>query len=429
MSMESNKVEEKYSEDDVNGQEEFSFLQETIKKKPVTLRTIANQLGKMIAYGIVFGLVASLSFFTLKPWAETKFQKNPGKVVIPKDEENELGNNNFAASDTVDTLELTLDNYRQMSDALYQVARDADKSIVEIRGIHGKEGWVRETYDTVNSVSGVIIADTGSELLLLANDSVLEKAESMTVTFRDGNTYNTKLRSQDKNLGIAIFSVEKSEMQSGTLKSMKVAVLGNSNLVKRGNTLIALGKPFGYTNGIGYGVASSTRKKISLADGNYNLILSDIPGNKNGNGFFINLDGEIVGMIQPKVSKDEDLCTSNALAISSIKESIERLSNGKSVPYIGILGIDVTEEIENAQGIPMGVYVENVEPDSPAMLAGIQSGDVITFVEKKEITTLDEYQDVIAVYKAGQQIKLSGKRRGNDGYVDIEFEVTVGNRE
>lgn len=429
VSMESNKDRKGYQEEDANGQEEFSFLQETIKREPVTGKMIAKQLGKMAICGIVFGLMAGLSFFALKPWAETTFQKNPDKVTIPKDKEEDTEDEEEQQDEVVMTPELTLDSYRQMTAQLYEVAREAGKSIVEIKGIHGNEGWIRESYDMANSVSGAIIADTGAELLMLASNSVLQDSESITVTFDDGNTYIAKLKKQDKNLGIAIFSVMKADLKSGTLDHVKPAKLGNSNLVTRGNVLIALGKPFGYSDGLGYGVASSVRKTISLADGDYRLLLSDIPESDNGSGFLLNIQGEIVGIIKREITNDESLCVSNALAISDLKESIELLSNGKSVPYVGITGTEVTEVIEKEQGIPRGVYVKNVESDSPAMEAGIQCGDIITGVEKAKITTLNAYQNGILKYEAGEQIKLSGQRRSNSGYVELEFTVTVGSRE
>lgn len=384
---------------------------------------------KMAICGIVFGVMACIGFFALKPWAETTFQKDPGKVTIPRDEEEETDDKEEEPKTEVVVADLNMESYRQLNQSLYQVAKEVGKSIVEVRGIHGNEGWIKESFDTVNSVSGVILADNGLEILILANNSILDGAESTSVTFEDGSTYPSKLKKQDKNLGIAVFSVVRANMKSNTLEQMKVANLGNSNLVHRGDMLIALGKPFGYSDGLGYGVASSIKKEITLADGDYSLLLSDIAGSSKGSGVLANVRGEVVGLIMPKITSGANVYTTNALAISDLKKTIEMLSNGLSVPYIGILGTEVNEEIEKEQGIPRGVYVKNVETDSPAMQAGIQNGDIITNVAKSKITTWDAYQKAILEYKAGDQITLSGQRRGNDGYVEITFNVTIGSRE
>ena len=89
----------------------------------------------------------------------------------------------------------------------------------------------------------------------------------------------------------------------------------------------------------------------------------------------------------------------------------------------------MTETIEKEQGIPRGVYVRTVEAESPAMAAGIQSGDVITSIGKAKVTTLNAYQNSVIQYKTGEVVTLHGKRKGNDGYVEIDFKVTIGSRE
>ena len=125
-------------------------------------------------------------------------------------------------------------------------------------------------------------------------------------------------------------------------------------------------------------------------------------------------------------ARDEDMATVTAYGISDLKAMIECLSNGETVPYLGITGVSVTEEIASDQGIPRGVYVQKVEADSPAMEAGIQSGDVITEVAKTAVTTLSAYHTVLMKQKTGDSIRVKGMRKGTDGYVDVQYNVTVG---
>jgi len=369
-----------------------------------------------------------VGFFALKPWAESTFHQNTNKVTIPKDKEEEEPTEKTEQAQT-NIPEMTVASHEQLNEALFEVAKKAEKGVVEVRGIHGKEGWIEETYDTVNSVSGIIIADTGVEILMLADSSVLKDAESLNCTFCDGSTYRADVKKQSKNLGIAVFSVKKATLKSTTMRQISVLALGNSNLVTQGDTLIALGKPFGYSDAISYGIASTVGKKISFADGDYRMILSDVPGSGNGSGIFINTAGEVVGLIKPDLSGNDHISTTNALAISDLKTEIELLSNGKSVSYVGITGAEITEKMEGEHGLPQGLYVKNVEADSPAMAAGIQCGDIITSIGKTKITTQDAYQNTILEYEPGTQIELSGKRRSNNGYAEIKFTVTVGSKE
>lgn len=427
--MESKKDPRKYEEEKPEPKEEYSFLQETIKGEPATWKKMAGHLGKIALYGAIFGIMSCIAFFALKPWAEDMFQKDSGKVTIPKDTEEETEGENPEEEKEPEEPEFTVESVEKIEQAVYAVAREAGHSIVEIKGIHGDEGWIRESFDTKNSVSGAIIADTGAQFLILADNSIVDNSESFTVTFEDNRSYDIKLQKQDKNLGIAIFGIHKTALENGTLNYAKPLILGNSHLTRRGDVVIALGKPFGYSGGYGWGEVSSVKKVISPADGDYGLILTDIPGTVNGTGVLINTSGEMVGMIRHQITSGEHVTVTNALAISDLKSTIELLSNNQSVPYVGIYGTDVTEEIEGEKGIPRGVYVKNVEAESPAMAAGIQSGDVITSVGKTKISTLNAYQNTLMEYKVGQEVVLHGKRKGNNGYVTLEFSVVVGSRE
>ena len=118
-----------------------------------------------------------------------------------------------------------------------------------------------------------------------------------------------------------------------------------------------------------------------------------------------------------------------AYGISDLKDALEFLSNGQAVPYIGIQGVTVTEELTASQGIPAGVYVQEVSADSPAMAAGIQSGDVITEVDGTSVTTLSGYNNALMQQETGNEIRVRGQRQGTGGYVDITFRVTVGSKE
>ena len=105
------------------------------------------------------------------------------------------------------------------------------------------------------------------------------------------------------------------------------------------------------------------------------------------------------------------------------------LVNGESVPYIGISGTAVTDEIAQQQSMPSGMYVVQVDADSPAMAAGIQSGDVIQEISGTEVMNTSTYEKAVLECKTGENVKLKGSRLGADGYVDIEFTVTVGSQE
>lgn len=124
---------------------------------------------------------------------------------------------------------------------------------------------------------------------------------------------------------------------------------------------------------VGFGTIANSRNELDADDGSYQLLCTDIGAAEDGTGVIVNLSGEVVGIIDQSISDNSSKRLVTGYGISGLKSEIELLSNGQAVPYVGIRGLDVTAEIE-AQGIPNGVYVQTVEPDSPAMAAESRAG-------------------------------------------------------
>ena len=240
--------------------------------------------------------------------------------------------------------------------------------------------------------------------------------------------YRKSVKKKDESLGFAIYAVSGSSIEQSTWTQISTAKLGSSNSVQKGDAVAVLGKPFGYAGAVGFGTIANSRNELDADDGSYQLLCTDIGAAEDGTGVIVNLSGEVVGIIDQSISDNSSKRLVTGYGISGLKSEIELLSNGQAVPYVGIRGLDVTAEIE-AQGIPNGVYVQTVEPDSPAMAAGIQSGDIITEAAGKKISSLAVYQSVMRDQKSGSKIRLKGQRQGSGGYVDISFDVTVGSKE
>ena len=409
-----------------SSEEKFSFLQETIKKEPVSKKKLFKKILLLVLGGILFGAAACLGFYALKPWATSWFQGRVHRISIPEDAENtEDGQENHEpvgdVAESAADYETTLRN-------LYQVAVEAERSVVTIRETETDLEFLTEDGQE-ESVSGVIIADNGREILVLGSNRLCRGQESWTVQFVDGKVYKASLKKQDKTKGLAVFAVDRSKMDSETWENMKIASLGNSNIQGRGSAVFALGNMFGYPGGVSCGMISSVKQEMHLADGSYEVLATDIPAEKGGTGILFNIDGEVIGLMVPEIWPDNGGNLVNACAISAMKPSIERLSNGESVPYVGIRGVMADGKDAEEQGIAKGLYVQKVEADSPAMMAGIQSGDVLTVVDGIKLTEFKVYQKLLQECEAGESIKIKGCRKGNDGYVDIEYNVTIGSNE
>ena len=338
---------------------------------------------------------------------------------------------NTATAEEEQSLVVSMDHYREMNAALTEIADKAKCCMARISitaddtvGAENITGADETDATGTDNVTGVIIADNGQEYLIFGSNRVCQEGEAVEVTFADGRSYEASVKQTDGTLGYAVYAVHKSSLAASTAEKIQVATLGRTGTAEQGNTVIAMGDPFGYGDSIGYRLLRHPVQKRTVPMGSH-VIGTDISGTSDGTGALFNVNGEVVGMIDA-AARDEDMTTVTAYGISDLKSMIECLSNGETVPYLGITGVSVTEEIASDQGIPRGVYVQKVEADSPAMEAGIQSGDVITEVAKTEVTTLSAYHTVLMKQKTGDSIRVKGMRKGTDGYVDAQYNVTVG---
>lgn len=414
-------------------EEEYSFLTETIKPKSISRGKLFAQLIRMAVYGLIIGFFACCSFFALKPWAERMLEEDSEEVTIPEDTA-EIPKEETTEAEAEPFI-LDEQSYRQMMDKLYLTAQEAKKCLVTVR-VKSEEDWTKELEKTNSSVIssvGIIAADNGKELLVLADNSVCEKASEWEILFTDGKSLAGTLKVQDKNRGLAVFSIAQEEIPETTANRIQAAELGNSNLVIQGDVVIGLGNLFGYEEGLGYGVVSSVAYEEVFSDGQCGIIATDIAVAQSGTGILINQKGQIIGLIRQGLLKHGETesaeVTANALAISDLKAVMELMLNGKSVPYAGMHGVTVTADVAEEQGIPQGLYVTQVEGDSPAMEAGIQNGDVIQFVNGEEVTGITSFERALLRCTSGESVKVQGMRRGSDEYVEAEFSLNVGSKE
>lgn len=428
-----------------NNDNEFSFIKEKIKDKPLNKKRIALKALMCIIMAIVFGIIASFTFVLTRPYFEEKMVKKeePDKVEIPKDETStDEAENTIAQVPTENTTqetvqleenpivnpvyELELDDIETIYKKLNAVTKEADKFLVTVTGVTSDVDWFNDTLENTGQAAGIIVANNGQELLMLTNLNVVNNVEKITVTFIDGSTVEASAGKYDSNTQTAIVSVPLENIAETTMNSISVASLGNSYASCKGDVVISVGSPLGYNDSVTYGMLTSTSKSVTTIDANYRILTTDAVGSTNASGAVINLNGEVIGYIAPQYNADSSMGVITALAISDLKMIIEKLLNNEDIVYLGVKGSDVTVEIANQQQLPVGVYVVETTLDSPAMTAGIQNGDVITKIGDIDINSVRDLQNELGKYLSNQVISVVVKRQGIDEYKDINFTLTLG---
>ena len=408
-------------------EEEYSFLQEIIKDEAGDQAKWKHDVLRRIQLGLIFGLVACFTFFACKPWVEKRFEEDPTEVTIPQDEQREEEQTQQEGEQVQEQKTvLTTETYQEMLNNLKQVSGEVRKSVVEIQGAVTEEEFSKDQEDKEKSISGMIVADNGQELLILAGELPVKDAKIIRVTFSGDSQCDAILKSRDAGLGLCVYAVQRKNIADDVWAQIETATLGGSKVVSEGDTVIAVGKLYGCDTIAEYGVIESGENYLDKADGQYQTIYTDVAGDISGSGVLVNIRGEVIGIINTSVRTDDHTNKISGYGISDIKDVIELLSNGKNVPYLGVSGVEVSSEMQG-QGIPQGVYVKEVDAGSPAMAAGIQSGDIITNIADTDIINLLGYHNTLMKQNVGDKILVRGKRQGTGGeYVDIDFGVTVG---
>lgn len=327
----------------------------------------------------------------------------------------------------VQKIDMSVSDYQKLYSNLYKLVQDAAKSMVTVTGVVSDVDWFNNTFENKGQTAGLIVADNGKELMILTEKETVEQAEKVHVTFCDNTQVTAALKQADPTTGLAVISVNLADIGEDTKEIIKAAKLGSSNSGSGllATPVIALGRPMGNVNSVAYGMITSMDTVLNLTDGNYRLLTTDIYGSTSGSGVIINLNGQVLGIISQRNNSSDAKNLVSALGISDLKNNIEKLSNGQAMAALGIYGTDVPEEIQESQGVPAGAYVTGIVMDSPAMVAGIQSGDVIVKMGTEEITSFQEYNKEMMSLVPDSQITITVMRQVQDEYQEMAVDVIL----
>ena len=190
-----------------------------------------------------------------------------------------------------------------------------------------------------------------------------------------------------------------------------------------GMPVIAIGAPIGIKGSEEYGFITSMSQEKELSDFNVHLLTTDIYGSDKSSGVIVDYSGQVIGIITNAFGSGSLQNMITTYSISDIKDTIENLANGKERTYMGIIGTSVTQDAVESFGLPTGAYVLNVDPDSPAMAAGIQSGDVITQIGTEPVRDYKDYTTILSQLSPGVETVVTVQRFSRGDYTELTFEV------
>lgn len=434
---------------DTDQNKQSDFMMEKIKERPVNKKKLLRRTVTTAAMAVIFGLIACLTFLILEPvfsnWLYP--EEEPQAVVFPE-EIDELAPEDMLVEDEtpsiqeavesvmledeqiqkiLDNVSLDKGNYLQLYDAMSSYVEELNASMVTVTGVSSNVDWLNDTYEQEGQTYGVLVANNGKEYLILTSRATVRQKENIRVTFCSGESAEAEVKQTDSQTSLAVVAVPISSLTKETRDAVKVATLGSSNLKNPvGIPVVALGSPLGSVGSAGYGMIVSAAAPLSKVDANYKLFVTDIAGTSDGLGVLFNMQSQIVGIITPDRARAELKNNVTAVGISELRKLIENMSNGKTAAYMGISGTDVTADANREYGVPFGAYVREIEMDSPAMLAGIQRGDVIVEIAGNSIENFNNYAASLLRLDAGQTVTVIVQRSVQNSYREMEIELTLG---
>ena len=292
------------------------------------------------------------------------------------------------------------------------------------------------TQEGASSGSGIIIGENDTELLIATNYHVVEGNDALEITFIDGTVGQAHIKGTNPDMDLAVVSVALDSLSAETKSSIAVASLGNSDELKLGQPVIAIGNALGYGQSVTTGVVSALDREIAVEEGSTgSFIQTDAAINPgNSGGALLNMNGEVIGINSSKIGGSAIEGMGYAIPISAAEPIISDLSlqttkvkvDAANRGYLGVSIKEIPSTDVQKYGIPQGVLVAEVVKGSAAEAAGMRMYDIIVGFDTFEISEYTDLQEALQYYAAGTTVPVEVMRIQNSGYQRITLQVTLG---
>lgn len=393
----------------------------TSKPKKGYMKKVALVVGAAVLFGAVGGVtMQGTSYLTGK--------------LLGKNTKSTVGTTKTVSNAklTTSTSTVTSDVSDIVENTLPSIVSITNMSVQEVQNFFG--GISQQESESAGS--GIIISQNDSELLVVTNNHVVEGSDTLTVTFNDGNSVEAQIKGTDSARDLAVVAVPLDKISDDTMNAIKVATLGDSDSLKVGEPAIAIGNALGYGQSVTTGIVSATGRTIDGFDGEY--IQTDAAINPgNSGGALLNSNGEVIGINTAKVATDSVEGMGYAIPISDASDTIQNLMNQVTKTkvseaeqgYLGIQGVDVSDESAKMYNMPTGVYISDVVKNGGAQQAGLTKGSVITGLEGTTISDMNSLKEQLQYHRVGDKVKVTVQVPGNNGeYTEKTVEVTLGSK-
>jgi len=383
--------------------------------------------------GLCFGLFTGVGFYavveTTDLFADNKvYVETPAKIETTTEKDSAAISLNRAESTSVVT-----------SDVSDMVAEVMPAMVTIINNYTETTTYWGRTYsqEAQSSGSGIIIAQTEDELLIATNYHVIQDADSLDVTFIDDSVGSAAVKGTDSGMDLAVIAIPLDSLDADTMANITIAKMGDSDALRLGEPVVAIGNALGYGQSVTGGYVSALNREMSMDNVKGTFIQTDAAINPgNSGGALLNMKGEVIGINSSKIGGSAIEGMGYAIPISAaepimselmLKETRTKVTDG-NVGYMGLNLQTVTEEFAYLYNMPIGVFVRTVEEGSPAQSAGVLAGDIICEMDGTSVDTYEDLQGVLQYFAPGSSTTLTVMRQMDGAYTEVELNITFGER-
>lgn len=422
------------------------------KKNPKNSKKLAKKIGAITLSAVLFGSVAAGSFQAVNYFSPVSKTTNSSSQTSKSNSSSAsllktTTTSNSSNKGSLDVSDIT-------TSAMPSIVSITNKSVQEVQDYFSQFGFggqgQTQTQETESQGSGIIIGKNDTELLMVTNNHVVEGADTLSVCFIDNKVYEANVKGTDAENDLAVIAVPLDSISDDTMSQIAVASIGDSDSLKVGEQVVAIGNALGYGQSVTTGIVSAVNRALSnnssdTQDSNSSsddsssatYIQTDAAINPgNSGGALLNMNGEVIGINSAKLASTEVEGMGYAIPISRVSDIIDNLMNqttrtkvdSDKQGTIGIKGINVTSDVQKKYNLPEGIYVSEVTSGSAAEKAGITSGSIITKFDGKSVTDIESLQDLLQYYKAGETVELTLQVPDSDSYKEKTVSISLGSK-
>lgn len=406
--------------------EKNKFIKEQIR--PNRKRQIfgsAKHVLVLVLSAVLFGAVASGSFYLIQDKVINKNKTDLDNDFLISNRGSGVSVRQEIISHNADG-DLKLDDYNSLTTTLAALGRSYQNSLVII--------YWEDDYKRMNSIksedgcriSGLIFKESGSKYFILSMTDDRKTKSDVSVRFSDGSLVNAKLLSENSSLGMMVLTVEKEEVSDRTRNQIDVispdTSLGGLTL---GSTVVMAGTPAGEWGTVVIGTVIKVKEKVDIMDSHISLFETDVSFCSGANGIVLDTRGKVVGLIACKGLYSDNDYRLHFLRISDIAQDLALMEKGKNTAKLGITGRDLVAGGSENNGIERGIFVTKVTSGSAAYIGKMRVADVITKIDGKKVSSMNELRGILLSHRPGDKITVCIARKSGSQTVYSNLKIKL----